>query len=197
MPGAVKRVGLFGGTFDPPTIAHVLYPLWIKERLKLDEVWFVPAAVNPLKQQIKSTSARVRLKMLEAAIEEYPFFSINTCELDREGPSYTIDTVLQIKHDYPDIYFYLLLGSDTVPQFPNWKRINDLVREIQIVIMHRAGYGKTDTSSEYADRINWIDLPLLEISATFVRNRIIKNQSIHNLVPSSVEKIIKDEGLYY
>ena len=184
----LKKIAIYGGTFDPIHHAHLILAREAIETLDLDKVILVPAAISPLKKTAPVASGEVRLAMLQAATKSEPKFEVDECELLRPPPSYTIDTVEEIRRRESDASIYCLIGEDNVEQLPRWHRFAELERMVHIVVLDRTG--KQPPHS----------YPLIhrsiDISATEIRRRIAQNQSIRYLVPQSVEEIIKRENLY-
>ncbi len=190
------RVGLFGGTFDPPTTAHLIAAEWAREALELDEVWFIPAAQNPLKETAPETDSRTRLELLEKALEGKPGFRVEPCEIERAGRSYTYDTVSYLKNLHPDVDFTLVVGADAFASFPKWHRFADLIDTLPVAVFSRPGAHFEHLDESITTRIKPIPFPELEISSTLVRERAGNGLSIHYLVPPGVERIIRERNLY-
>ena len=183
-----KKIAIYGGTFDPVHHAHLILAREAIETLGLDKVILVPAAISPLKKSAPVASGEVRLEMLQAAIKGEPAFEANECELLRPPPSYTIDTVEEIRRRECDASVYCLIGEDNVEQLPQWHRFAELQKIVRFVVLDRSG---KQPSHSY----QLIHRPI-DISATEIRRRIAQNESIRYLVPDSVEEIIKRENLY-
>ncbi len=184
----VKKIGIYGGTFDPIHHGHLILAREALEKLALDEVIFIPAAVSPHKLEQKTTPAAVRVEMLRAAIAGEAHFCLDELELQRPPPSYTYDTAAELHHRDPERQLFYLLGSDQLPRLHTWHRIEELRALVQLVVLHR---GNAPVRC---------DLPVIarqiEISATEIRNRVATERSIRYLVPPSVEQIIYREQLY-
>ncbi|MEW9675831.1 nicotinate-nucleotide adenylyltransferase [Lentibacillus sp. L22] len=186
----MKRVGILGGTFDPPHLGHLLIAEEVKNQLGLTEIWFIPSYEPPHKQKARS-SAKDRMQMLKRAIASNHQFKLNTVEIDRLGKSYTFDTMKMLHDTYPDIEFYFIIGADMVEYLPKWHRIDELLNIVKFVGVKRSGY-KLDT--EYPVLI--VDIPMIDVSSTLIRERIKANQSIKYLLPEVVESYIKGKRLY-
>lgn len=184
----MKKIAIYGGTFDPIHHAHLILARQAIETLDLDKVILVPAAISPLKKSAPVASGEVRLAMLRAAIKGEPGFEVDECELLRPPPSYTIDTVEEIRGREIDTAIYCLIGEDNVEQLPRWHRFAELEKLVRFVILDRSG---KQPSHSY---------PLIhrrfDISATEIRRRVAQGESIRYLVPKSVEEIIQREKLY-
>lgn len=186
----MKKIGLLGGTFDPPHIGHLTMAEEAYEKLNLDEVWFIPSAEPPHKEQAK-VSAVDRLLMLKVALEPVNYFKINTIELERQGKSYTYDTIQALKEQYPTYQFYFIIGADMVEYLPNWYKIDQLIELVQFVGVKRSDY-QLDTSYP----VIILDTPGLDISSTMIRERLKLNRSVKYLIPERVLSLIKEKGLY-
>jgi nicotinate-nucleotide adenylyltransferase len=186
--GGLKKIAIYGGTFDPVHHAHLILAREAIETLDLDKVILVPAAISPLKKAAPIASGEVRLEMLQAAIKREPKFEVDDCELLRLPPSYTIDTVEEIRRRECDVSIYWLIGEDNIEQLPRWHRFAELERMVRFVVLDRTGKPPSHT-------YQLIHRPI-DISATEIRRRVAQNESIRYLVPESVEEIIQREKLY-
>lgn len=185
----MRRIGILGGTFDPPHIGHLIIAEEARVALKLEEVWFIPTSAPPHKEA--STDAEARVEMTKLAIEDNPYFKVNTIEIERSGKSYTIDTIEILKEENPDAEFYFIIGADMVEYLPHWERIDELVNLIRFVGVKRSGF---ELISEYD--ILKVDIPLIEISSTMLRSRLREKRSVKYIVPDAVYSYIKGERLY-
>jgi nicotinate-nucleotide adenylyltransferase len=183
----VRKIGIYGGTFDPVHNAHLILAREAIELLDLEKVIFVPAAVSPFKAA-PAASGESRLSMTKAAIEGENRFVVNDCELRRGPPSYTIDTVKEIRQREIDAKIYYLIGGDNAAGLPRWHRFNELEKLVQFVVLERAG-SSTDYPFTTVRR-------RLDICATEIRNRVALGRSIRYFVPASVEEIIRQGNLY-
>ena len=184
----MKKIGIFGGTFDPIHHGHLILARDAVETLQLESVIFIPAAKSPHKLERKPTAPEIRLEMLRAAIESEPSFAVDAMELERPAPSYTIDTVEALRQREPEAEFICLVGEDNVARLSTWHRFSELSRMVQFIVLDRGGL-KTAHSYPTIRRH-------LDISATDVRNRVASGQSIRYLVPPAVETIIRERQLY-
>ena len=186
--GGLKKIAIYGGTFDPVHHAHLILARQAIETLGLEKVILVPAAISPLKKAAPVASGEVRLAMLEAAVKGEPEFEVNQCELLRPPPSYTIDTVEDIRGRERDASIYCLIGEDNVEQLPRWHRFAELEKMVRFVVLDRSGKQPSHSYQVIHRRI--------DISATEIRRRVALNESIRYLVPDSVDEIIQREKLY-
>jgi nicotinate-nucleotide adenylyltransferase len=185
---SLKKIGIFGGTFDPIHHGHLVLARDAIEQLQLDELLFIPAAISPHKLNRTPTPADARVEMLRAAIEGESRFCLNTLELKRPAPSYTIDTVEALRSGEPATQFVYLIGEDNVAQLSTWHRFAELSRMVQFAVLDRSGL-KTEHPFPIVRRH-------IDISATDIRNRVARGLSIRYLVPPAVEKIIRERELY-
>ncbi|MFM2012718.1 MAG: Nicotinate-nucleotide adenylyltransferase [Planctomycetota bacterium] len=202
---ASKRIGIFGGSFDPIHLGHLLMAEQFRSELSLDTVKFIPAKISPFKLNYTPTADKHRLEMLKLAIGAHPNFEIDPIEIQRGGVSYTIDTVEQLQSNQPDATWFLLIGADSLKDFKKWKSPEKLLQSVQLVVARRGGCPEPDwkeldglASEETLRAIQQIrlDIPVMEISSTVVRQRIETKRSIRYLVPAPVEVYIQEHQLY-
>jgi nicotinate-nucleotide adenylyltransferase len=184
----LKKIGIFGGTFDPIHCGHLILARDALEQLELDSILFVPAALSPHKLSARPASADLRVEMLRAAIEGEPRFCLDELELVRPPPSYTFDTIETLKRREPDSQFICLIGEDNVARLATWHRFAELSRIAGFAVLDRTGLR---TEHPYPAVRRHID-----ISATDIRNRVARGQSIRYLVPPAVENLIRQRQLY-
>lgn len=182
-----KKIGIYGGTFDPVHHAHLILARDAREELGLEQLIFVPAAVSPHKDS-PATSAEMRLSMLRAAIEGETAFTVDECELRRRPPSYTIDTVEEIQQTHAGWEIFYLVGEDNVAALASWHGFERLQKLVRFIVLDRTGV-QTNHPYEVIHR-------KIDISATDIRNRIASGRSIRYLVPPKVEEIIRRNNLY-
>lgn len=184
----MKKIGIYGGSFDPIHHAHLILAREARETLELEKVIFVPAAQSPHKTRHPPAPGELRWEMLGRAIEGAEGFIASRAELDRPPPSYAVETVEQFCAEMPGTEFYFLIGDDNLAKLPEWHRFADLEKLVRFVILDRTG-----ERSEYpypAIRRK------IDISATTIRNRVASGRSIRYLVPDAVAQIISREKLY-
>ena len=186
------RVGLFGGSFDPIHHGHLIVAQSAVEALGLDELRFVPARQQPFKAGAHRASAGERAAMVEQAIGGAPNFSVERSELERDGPSYTVDTLRALRAREPGAELVLLVGSDAAAGIPRWHEAPELGRLARIVAFGRGGVG----TEALPPGIEVIAVPAVEISSTAVRERVRRGQSIRYWVPDAVAEFIAAHGLY-
>lgn len=187
-----QKVGVLGGTFNPPHLGHLIMAEQIKDQLDLDKIMFLPTAEPPHSSAIKTTiSSDKRVQMLELATMDNPDFEIEHFEVENGGKNYTYDTMKALVDLYPAVDFYFIIGGDMIADLPTWHRIDELVHLVQFVGVRREGI-KIDT--DYPIII--VDTPLINISSSFIREKVKNKNSIKYLVPETVQKYIEEEGLY-
>lgn len=201
--GKKRQIGIFGGTFDPIHFGHLNMALSILEARKLDEVWFVPAQLNPHKKQGPAASGLHRLAMLKLAFEEMPSFKAVDTELLREGPSYTIETLRMLieKYGSGSCEFSLIIGEDSMPGFSRWHLAKEIIDLVPIYVGIRRGWQNDgrlceDAAVDAALQNGVTPTPIMEISATEIRSRIRNKKHIRYLTPSKVVDYIYTNHLY-
>ncbi len=195
-----ERIGLFGGSFDPVHHGHLLLAQDALEQLSLDRLFFIPAAINPHKlDAAPQAPPRLRLEMLREATRVQPLFSVDTLELEREGPSFTIDTVDAFHARFAGAQIFLLLGEDNLPKLHSWHQFERLRQLVSFVSFGRRAYAPEAAVPAVApDK----DLRLerlvrkIDISSTEIRARVAKGLPIQYLVPESVRLLIQSHALY-
>jgi nicotinate-nucleotide adenylyltransferase len=195
--------GILGGTFDPIHFGHLVLAEKAYEAFQLSRVVFVPAAIPPHKIGEVKTSAANRLRMVELAIADNPHFQISKVELEREGPSYTIDTIQQLVSDARGEEALLIMGFDSLLELNTWKDYQQLLSEIKVITAFRPGYPILRNENEwpeflqpFRERILLLEAPLIDISATWLRVELIYARSIRYLLPEPVREYIELELLY-
>lgn len=195
---AKSKIGIFGATFDPPHIAHFIAAEFIAQSFELDKVLLVPAYVNPLKQELKTTPMETRLKMVDSVARDNPLFELCTLESERGGISYMIDTVLALRDEYPapKFGFCLMIGADTAADFHLWREHEKLSEETDIIVFNRPGYDLHEISRNLKIPHVTAIIPMLEISSTAIRRNIAGGLPYRYFLPEPVYNIIESEGLY-
>lgn len=199
------RLGLFGGTFDPVHYGHLLLAECCREQVQLDQVWFLPAAVPPHKQQRVPSPAEARIEMLELAIAGHPAFSVCRYEIERGGISYTVETLRRIRGEAPEVELFLLIGADLLNDLPNWHNAAEVVQLAMPVVVRRAGFGEPDFGTlaaiappELVEQIraHQVTMPQMDLSSTGIRRLVAEGRSIRYRTPRAVQKYIETHGLY-
>lgn len=192
----VASIGLFGGTFDPVHIGHLILAERACEELRLDRLIFMPANIPPHKRSGRSiASAESRIEMLRLSIAGSQAFEVSTHEIEREGVSYTVDTLQYLHELYPSARLTLLIGADNAREFATWRDPDRIARGAAIAVWARPG---SDLPPELLPGVTYhrIDAPLLEISSTDIRRRAAEGLSIRYLVTGPACEYIERHGLY-
>ena len=197
---ASRRIAIMGGTFDPIHIAHLLIAEEARVQFGLDEVVFMPNNLPPIpKHEVLSPADRVN--MVKLAIAGNDHFTVSTIEIDREGPSYSYDTVLTLKAELPFVeQIYFLTGADAILGLQYWRNYEELLSECEFIAATRPGFDldalRTTMPAALARRVFFLPIPGLEISSTNIRNRVKEGRSIRHLTPDAVVGYIQGKGLY-
>ena len=191
-----KKICLFGGTFDPPHIGHLLVAQTIIEAENFDKIVFIPTFKTPQKNNI--TDIKDRLAMLRMGVTSNPKFEISDLEIQRGGTSYTIDTVRDYKsdQDYDSRELYYLIGSDSLQTFHTWKEPREVLGECQVIVALRPGFRPSDISNWILRKVRFASIPRFEISSSTIRSRWQKNKTIRYMVTQPVWEYINDHGIY-
>jgi len=187
----MKKVGILGGTFDPPHYGHLLIANEVHSALQLDEIWFMPNHEPPHKKKPESVMDEDRLKMLKLAIAGNPDFTIQPIELKREGPSYTVDTMKMLKTEYADHQFFFIIGADMIEYLPKWHKIDELVHLVQFVGVERTSYSH---QTDYP--VLYVDVPAIDVSSSMIRDRLKSEKTVRYLLPDPVIEYIEEKQLY-
>lgn len=197
------KIGIMGGTFNPIHLGHLILSEYIREGIGLDKVIFIPTGEPPHKDNTKIAEGFHRKAMTELSIEDNPYFFLSSIELDRKDKSYTIDTINEIKSKYKDDTVVMIIGSDSLMNIESWKDSSKLMRKIDFIVADRMAREKKEIIKEikrlnlkYNVDIKHLEIPLLEISSTQIRDRIRKNKSIRYLVKENVYRYILKNNLY-
>jgi nicotinate-nucleotide adenylyltransferase len=195
MKNEVERIGVFGGTFDPPHIGHLIIAEQARQQLRLHKVLFVPAHDPPHKKGQATANPSQRLSMIKRAVSIVPEFEVSSIEIDREGVSYTVDTLRELRTKYRNAKFFLIVGGDNFAQLETWKSVTDILQLATPVV-----YDREEKKSRSRMRAMPKNIALhgaaLRISSTLIRQRLKNGESIRFLVPSVVERYIRQHQLY-
>ena len=197
-----RRVGILGGTFDPPHIGHLWLAALAADAMNLDSVLFMPAAQPPHKGESLISKAADRLLMTRLAINTNASFELSGLEMERAGPSYTIDSVTELKRLHPDTELFLVMAADSLDQIGTWREPDRLLTAIEWAVGPRPGSALPDRSrleerfGDDASRIHLLDGPSLDISSSNIRRRVAAGNTIRYLVPRDVEELIIERRLY-
>jgi nicotinate-nucleotide adenylyltransferase len=192
----MKNVGIFGGTFDPPHLAHLIAGERAVEAFALEKLLFIPASIPPHKSDVRISAAEHRLAMVEIATKGNDRFAVSRIELDRPAPSYTIDTLYEIQQQYSPGKIFLFIGLDQFATFNTWRETEKIFEMAEVVVMARPTHTFDEIDLELMKRVKVLSIPLLDISSTDIRERVREGKSIRYVVPDGVREYIAKQRLY-
>jgi len=190
------NVGLFGGSFNPPHVAHLIVAEVVRDQFGLDEVWWIPNATPPHKPNDELVAVQHRLTMTERTVEGNPAFRVCGVEVERDGVSYTVETLRVLQDQHPDTDFALILGSDSLDHFADWHRPDEIAERVPLIVYKRPGAIESVANPRFANDVQYAAAPVMEISGTEVRARRRADRSIRYLVPEAVRSYIHTHSLY-
>lgn len=190
----MERIGLYGGSFDPVHLGHLLVAQAAREELKLDMVFFIPAAQSPFKPEAKPTPATERLKMLRLALAGNSQSAVDDQEVKRGGISFTIDTVRDYSHRHTSAKLFYLIGADHVAQLPKWRDASELAGRVEFLVIPRPGEPKAQIPAPF--RGEFLGGFPLGVSSSQIRARVHAGLTIQHLVPAAVAEAIRNNRLY-
>ncbi len=198
-----KKIGVMGGSFDPIHTAHLLIAESAREQLELDEIWFMPNANPPHKQEQEVTDASLRCEMVEYAIADNPYFTLCRYEAERSEISYTADTLAFFHEKYPNTDWYFLMGGDSIRDFSTWYHPERIAALAVLVIANREELQNEllqeavqRVKKEYHARVRILSFPELDVSSSMIREKVRMGKSIRYLLPKQAEEYIMEHGLY-
>jgi nicotinate-nucleotide adenylyltransferase len=194
-PRRPGRVGVLGGTFDPPHLGHLLLAECARETLALERVIFVPARVPPHKAPGRVSPPATRVLLLRAALRGTGF-TLSTLELTRPGPSYTVDTLASMKARHPGSEFHLLMGADSLLDLPNWRDPEKILALATLAVAERPGFPVRGVAAGIRRAVTWLPITPVTIASRDLRARVAQGRSIRFLTPAPVERLIARLGLY-
>jgi nicotinate-nucleotide adenylyltransferase len=197
----VERLGIFGGTFDPIHIGHLIVATEMRFRLALARVLFVPAGHPPHKPESSVSSVADRVEMVNIAIRHEDDFAICTYEAERPGPSYSVDTLTYLRETYPESELYFIIGEDSLRDLPTWRQPRRILQLAYVAVAARPGPVANVDSPEHPlfdlrDRIIRVRVPLIDVSSRELRRRVTQGEPIRYQVLPEVEAFIRERGLY-
>jgi nicotinate-nucleotide adenylyltransferase len=192
------KIGLYGGTFDPPHNAHLKLADWVRNELELAYIYFIPTAIHALKNNSNISPAGTRLRLIEAAIEGYDGFRTSRIEIDRKDISYTLNTLQEFKkyEELPDSELYYIMGIDNLADFHLWKDPEKIMELSKIVVIRRSGSPEDDLIDIYNQKVTYLESPIIDLSSSDIRYKIRSGIDVSDLIPPTVLKIINTYGLY-
>jgi nicotinate-nucleotide adenylyltransferase len=190
-----RRLGIFGGSFDPVHCGHIELAQEARRELHLDKVFFVPARQPPHKKKRKLTAARKRLRLLSLATKPFPYFAISWFEIERRATTYTYETLLYFRRRYPGARLFFIIGSDSLGELATWKRASLLQKLCTFVTGKRPGVALQESTVRWRS-IYLLRRPIRDVSSSAIRERIRNGKPIRGLVPASIARVIAEKGLY-
>ena len=198
------RIGVFGGSFDPVHLGHLILAENCRQQAKLDQVLFIPCAMSPHKRDGAHGTDRQRLEMLDLAIGGHRDFVRSDMEIKRGGVSYTIDTLRELEGSQPDNEWFFLMGADSLESFSSWKEPDEILKLAKPIVVGRPGSEidlgslEKNSSADYVKSLRdlSVESPLIEISSSNIRQRVAESKSIRFLVPRSIEQYIVTQKMY-
>ena len=195
------RVGIFGGAFNPPHIGHLVCAQEALLQLELDRVVFVPVGEAPHREIEADPGAEARLEMVELAVADDERFTTSRIELDREGPSYTVDTLAQLREESPEDELFLILGGDQAAALGSWHEPERVLQLATVAVFERASWGRNAIVIKIgrlpgARDVRYLDMPLIQVSSSAIRRRVREGLPIRYLVPEKVASFIEQKELY-
>lgn len=190
------RTGIFGGTFDPPHIGHLVAMEAARDLLHLDRVRVIPAAVSPHKVEKESSSSADRLTMTQLAFGGNPAIVIDERELHREGPSYMVDTLADLRRECPEDVLFLMIGKDNIAEFAAWREPLRIFELATVVSLDRMLSSSGEGDRVLVRRIQQLNTPRVDVSSTMIRERVRRGLSIRYMVPEAVREFIVRRHLY-
>lgn len=194
MEKAKIRTGIFGGSFNPIHIGHLALANYLCEYGEVDEVWFLVSPQNPFKQQQQLLDDKSRLRLVEAAVSDYPRFHASDFEFNLPKPSYTVHTLAKLAEAYPERDFYLIIGADNWAAFDRWKAPEEILAKHHILVYPRRGY--KINKETLPDKVKAVETPLLEVSSTFIRQCLAEGKDIRYFLHPETYRIIQEKGWY-
>lgn len=192
--GPREAIGIYGGTFNPLHNGHIALAKAFLQQASLDEVWFVVSPQNPFKVNQELLDDNLRLEMVREALKEEPRLKVSDVEFHLPKPSYMYRTLRHLSSTYPNYRFTLLIGGDNWRAFDRWKNSDEIVKNYKIAVYPRRG--DNIDATRLPANVSVIDMPLLDISSTDIRNRVHSGQPYHSLVPSKIADFIEKHHLY-
>lgn len=195
-PVGQRRYGIFGGTFDPIHLGHLIAAQAAREALDLDRVVFIPAGRPPHKRSRRLAPGRWRLRMVELAIAGNPCFRVSDIELRHSRPSYTAGTLKLLKENFPGIELCLLIGWDQAILLDTWKRTEEIFRLATVAVLRRPGYDPRRIPARWSRKSLFVEIPWIDISSSRIREMVKEGNDIRYLVPEAVRRFILRRKLY-
>jgi nicotinate-nucleotide adenylyltransferase len=195
------RLGILGGAFNPPHLGHLVCAQEALTQLELDSVVFMPVGVPPHREIEADPGAEVRLEMVELAVADDERFTTSRLELDREGPSYTLDTLEQLRSESPDDELFLILGGDQAAALAGWHEPEQVLERATVAVFERVSWSRGSIGLNIgrlrgAQAVRYLEMPLIQVSSSAIRRRVREGVPIRYLVPDAVGDYISSHDLY-
>ncbi len=192
------RIGLFGGTFDPIHIGHLVIAETVCSDFPLDQILFIPAATSPHKVGENLSPPEIRFEMVQSAVDSHTGLGISDIEIQKGEISYTVETIkwFREREEWLHDEFYLLIGSDSFLELSTWKDPEMILEQVHLLVASRPGFNIEKGEKRFREKATVVKAPLIDISSSEIRKRVRLGNSIRYWVPESVEKIIFEKGLY-
>jgi len=195
------KLGLFGGTFDPPHLGHLMLAEEARIQLSLERVLWLVSGQSPLKLDRPLSPVEARIEMVQAAIADNPHFVLSRVDVDRSSPHYTIDTLKILAKEFPREEFYLIMGEDSLRDLPKWREPQEIIKQATLAVLKRPGnhFDMGDLESKISgvsSRVVWINAPQLEIASSDIQKRIREERSVRYMVTDEVRRVIEEKRLY-
>lgn len=195
------KLGIFGGTFDPPHIGHLILAEEAREQLALEKVLWVVAGQSPFKQDKPLSPPEVRAAMTRAAIGDNPSFEVSRFDLDRPTPHYTVDLLRLLRGQFPQARLHFIMGEDSLVDFPRWREPQEILKMARLAVSQRPGADNAlqpvlQAMPELMNSVDWVKAPQLEIASSEIQRRVRNRQTVRYMLPPAVIEIIWRENLY-
>ncbi|MEK7440099.1 MAG: nicotinate-nucleotide adenylyltransferase [Chloroflexota bacterium] len=203
------RLGLFGGTFDPPHLGHLILADESRSQLGLEKVLWIVSGQSPLKLDRELSPVEARIEMVQAAIADNPHFVLSCVDIDRPPPHYTIETLKILEREFPRDEFYFIMGEDSLRDLPKWREPQEIIKRATLAVLARpnpSGRKEREDPKGFADleskipgvssRVVWVNAPQLEIASSEIQKRIREGRSVRYMVTDEVRRVIEERRLY-
>lgn len=197
----MARIGIFGGTFNPPHIGHLICAQEAHAQVGLDRVVLMPVSAPPHKELIGDPGPSVRVELCRNAVGDDPRFEVSTLEVERGGPSFTVDTLTELHARHPEDHLTFIAGGDMARSLRSWREPERVVELAGLAVAERVGVARDDIRASLrglaeGERVTFFDMPRVDVSSSMVRVRVAEGRPIRYLVPDGVAALIEEQGLY-
>lgn len=191
-----QRLGIFGGTFNPPHMGHLIVAEHVREFLKLDKVFFVPSYISPHKKAGEELLSAHRFNMVRLAVRNHEAFEASDVEINIRDTSYTFKTIETFRRSFPESRLFLMIGADNLAEFHTWAHPEKILKLATLVVMTRPSYPRAVKRKRIGSGVRYVTVPEIGIASSEIRERIRRGRSVRYLVPGSVQKYILQHRLY-